>query len=205
MNWGKRLCVGIAFFSVFTAARADEEIKTPTLDGVTVDAVESYKNPRNLELGIGGGIFPFDPYYMGFSLNAGLTYYFSTSFAWEIVGGSYAFSVEKGLTSQLADRYGVNPDVIEKLEYAVATNLILIPTYGKAVIFKSFLQHFRSSFLLGGGLIKTSLSSFPAISVAYRSDVYVSDAFSWRLEVRDYFASGGKQFLSFNLGTTVSF
>ena len=176
------------------------------LDGITVEAVETYRNPRQLEVAIGGGIYPLDPYYLGFSVNGSFCYYFSTSFAWEIVGGSYAFSVQKDLTSQLADKFGVNPQVIEKLEYTADTSLVLVPTYGKSVLFKSFLQNFRTALLLGGGIVKTSLSSFPAVSLAFRNDTYISDAFSWRWEIRDYIAiKGGKHFLSLGLSTTVSF
>ncbi len=177
-----------------------------TLDGVEVDAVETYKNPRNLEVSVGAGLYPLDPYHLSFSLNGGFTYYFNSTWAWEVLSGSYAFSVRKSLTSQLADSFGVNPQVIEKLEYAAATSIVLVPRYGKAVLFRSFLQHFRTSFILGGGIVKTTQQSLPAISVGARTDIYISDAFSWRLELRDLIAlRGGKNFLAFGLGTTISF
>jgi len=196
--------LGLFLFFV-TPSLANEEAPK-NLDGVTVEAVETYRNPKSLELAAGAGIFPLDPYYMGFGLNGGLTYYLSTSFAWEIIGGSYAFSVQKDLTAQLAKDYGVNPDVIEKLEYTVSSNLVLIPSYGKSVIFRSFLQSFRTAFFAGGGLVKTSVSSFPAVSIGFRSDSYLTEAFSWRWEVRDYIAvKDGKNYLSINVGTTVSF
>ncbi len=188
-----------------TISRAEED-PPKNLDGITVEAVETYRNPRSLELAAGAGIYPLDPYYLGFGLSAGLTYYLSTSFAWEVLNASYAFSVQKDLTSQLAQDFGVNPQVIERLEYTVSSNLVLIPSYGKTVLFRSFLQNFRSSFLAGAGLVKTSISSFPCVTFGFRTDTYITDAFSWRMEVRDQIAvKNGKNFLSLSLGTTVSF
>lgn len=205
MGMGRRIAiVWLGTILLSSPAFADEDQKS--LDGVTVEAVETYRNPRSLELAAGAGIYPLDPFYTGFSLNGGLTYYISTSFAWEILGGSYAFSVVKELTSQLARDYGANPATIEKLEYALSSNLVLVPSYGKTVLFRSFLQNFRSSFFAGGGLVKTTLASLPCVSVGFRTDTYITDAFSWRWEIRDYYAvKDAKHFVSINVGTTVSF
>jgi hypothetical protein len=47
--------------------------KAKPLDGVNLEAVETYAEPRSNEINLGVGIYPFDAYYYGLSLNAGFT------------------------------------------------------------------------------------------------------------------------------------
>ena len=194
---------------LFGAAGQDEppDLSRPkTLDGIYVQAVESYINPKHHELSFGVGLFPFNAYYNGFSADGGYTFFFNSLFAWEVMHGSFVFSVQKDLTSQLAERYFVNPQSIEKLEYVASTNLIAVLSYGKGVFFRRFLQYSRSSLLGGVGLVKTSTQSKTAVSVGMRFDGYLNNIFSWRLEVRDAFTlNNTAHFVSFSMGTGIYF
>jgi outer membrane beta-barrel protein len=177
-----------------------------TLDGVYIQAVETYINPRKHEIAFGVGMFPLDAYYNGFSGNIGYTHYLGNTLAWEVLNGSMVFSVQKDLTSQLAAKYGVNPERIEKLEYVASTGLVYTFTYGKSVLFKKILQYSRSGLIVGMGMVKTSVQSRIAAMLGLRFDGHINDTFSWRLEVRDNITvTGVNHFPSFSLGTGVYF
>lgn len=175
------------------------------LDALSIDAVQSYLEPKRNTIAVGTGISPFDPYYTGFSLNAGYTRYFANELAWEVLNGSYSFGVQKDLTSQLA-AFGVTPARIEKLEYVVSSSLVLIPSYGKSVIFNRFIQQVRTALLLGPGLVKTSQTSSMAVIAGARLETLFSEVFALHIEARDYYMpSKSKNFFALNLGTGINF
>src|SRR5271154_3424536 len=62
------------------ASKGDGITQPKLLDGVTMEAVETYANPRSSEISLGIGVYPFDSYYYGMSINAGYTYHFSRNF-----------------------------------------------------------------------------------------------------------------------------
>lgn len=183
-----------------------EEPKSPEgrIDAVPIQALETYANPKNHGLALGAGIFPLDPYFFAFGIHASYTYFFNSSLAWEMIDGSYAFTVRKNLSSELADKYNVRPETIERLEYVIASSLMVLPTYGKTVLFKSVLQNIRTGLLIGPGFYKTSLTSGPTVHLGAMFENYIDETFSWRLEIRDHIGlSDGKNFFSINLGTAV--
>ncbi len=79
------------------------------LDGVMIEAIETYPNPQDHELGLGLGIYPFNPYYTGFLINGNYQYNFSRILGWEVIGVHYAYTIQNDLTTELADKYNVNP------------------------------------------------------------------------------------------------
>ncbi len=199
-------------FSLRPARAADEPAPVKSyslmkpLDGVPIEAVETYNNPKNSELSISMGYFPFNPYYNGLSLSGGYTYRFSQNFAWEVLHGDYVFAFDKGLTTELADRYGVNPTSIETLKYLVSTNGTYTFAYGKFVLFKDYIRYFRASLLFGVGLAQTNLRSGVSGNTGLKFDVFTSDTFSWHIEVRDaYIVPNTDNNCSFTLGPSVSF
>lgn len=192
---------------LFPAARAAEIPSEPArLDGVTIDVVENLANPASTELALGAGLFPAEPYHLGFSLDAGATYYFSPVLGWEILRGSYVFSVDKDLTAELARNFGVTPASIERLEFMVSTSLVLVPTYGKSVLFNSILQYFRTGLTLGPGLVKTTQASRAAVCLGAWFETQITPSFSVRFDLRDSIAlNGGKHYLSLGVGSGIYF
>ena len=120
-----------------------------TLDGVPVDAVDNYPEAHPTEVDIGLGLLPLNPYYNGVSLGLGLTRHFSRNWAWEILSAHYVFPFQTGLTSELADRYFVNPETIEKLQYDLSSNVSYTIAYGKILLFEDYIRSFRASVFLG--------------------------------------------------------
>ena len=75
--------------------------------------METFPSLKPHEISLGVGFFPFNAYYYGISIGAGYTYHMNDTVAWEIIHVDQYFSVDKGLTSELADKYQVNPTTIE--------------------------------------------------------------------------------------------
>jgi hypothetical protein len=188
------------------APPADGLYEPKPLDGVVVEAVETYVNPRTHELGLGVGLYPFNAYYYGMNLSGNYLVHLKQSVGWEIIGGSYFFNFDKGLASELADRYAVEPRTIEKLNFIVTSNLFYTFANGKFVFLKEHIRYFRASIFGGGGLVNSSARSSAGLSFGARFEVSLSETFSWRLEARDVVSfSGFDNFLNFTIGTGISF
>ena len=180
--------------------------KAGELDGTTVEAVEDYLDTSSHRLTTGLGLYPFNAYYNGFSLGLSYTYLFSKSVAWEAVRAEYVYTVRTGLTSELAEDYGVNPDKIEKIDLVVTSNFSYVLAYGKLLLLDRYIKYFRVSGLLGGGIVSTSKKRGLALGLGLHSEFYVNESLSWVIEFRDYFLiPDGNGFPSFFLGFGKSF
>jgi outer membrane beta-barrel protein len=184
-----------------------EETYNKALDGVLIEAVENYPNPKRNELGLQLGLLPFKSYYNGFALTGDYIYYFNKTIAWEVINASYAFTVGTNLTTQLADKYGVAPNQIEQVQFLVSTNIMYVFTHGKTVFLDDLIRYFRASVIGGVGLANTNLQSEFGLNVGLRIDAYINDNFSLKLEFRDMITltSGIDSFGVFSLGTGINF
>lgn len=176
---------------------------TERLDGLPVQAVDALPSAWPTELSVGTSLYPLDPYYLGFSVSGGFTKFFSPTLGWEILSGAVAFSTQKDLVAQLAER-GVTPATLERLEYLISSSVVWVFSQGKSLLLQSYIQRFRSAFVLGPGLVKTSLNSYLTPNFGFRFDTTVSESFTWRLEIRDYLqVTAGRHFLSVTLGANL--
>jgi outer membrane beta-barrel protein len=207
--WGLLLLtVSLCVLGVDRAHAADTiSSSTPKLiDGVQMEAVENYINPRSSEINLGIGVYPFDAYYYGLSINGGYTYHMSRNFAWEILNAQYFFSFQKTLTTELADRYKVDPTTITTLNYILTSDVQYVFAYGKFALLEDLIRYFRASVLLGGGIVKTSANNSVAGTTGLKFEVFTKESFSWTFEARDAVAfSGMNNYLTFILGTGLSF
>ncbi len=176
------------------------------MDGVPIEAVEGYKNPNTNEVGLTTGVFPFNPYYSGFAVSGSYTRYFSESLGWEVVHVTGSFNVQKNLTAELAEVYGVNPERIEKLSVILTTHAKWVFLYGKAALLKRVIQYYRASLLGGGGLVTTTVESRLGFSMGVAFDGYLGPSLSWKLEIRNFIAVPRvTNFVSFGVGIGLSF
>jgi outer membrane beta-barrel protein len=215
LNWLALLIVSIAAApqgrAETTASNSDDETlaelyQPRTLDGVTVEAVETYLSPKDNEFNLGAGFYPFNSYYNGMSVNAGYTYNINRAFAWEIVNASYIYTFDKGLTAELADKHGVEPRSIERLRFSFSSNIGITHSNGKLIFASEHVRYFRSSVLIGGGMLNTSQRSMAAANIGLRFEVFTGQNFAWKLDVRNSIAIPDfEQFVSFSLGTGFSF
>ena len=177
----RRNALLIVFLSLFTPLKTFAEeglnLAIEPLDGVVIEAVDVYKNPNGHEITFGIGMFPFSSYYNGFSVNVGYSVHYSKRWAWEILNANYVYAVNSDITSQLADKYGVSPESIEKLSYLASTNLFYTFAYGKYVYSEKYLHYFRSALIFGGGYLSTNENASFTFNFGWRIDVYISNSF----------------------------
>ena len=188
------------------AAPADleQQFGPRPLDGVFVEALQSYSNPRSHHIGFDFGVWPLNPYYNGFSLDFNYTYFFNKNHAWEIVNFSYMYTVDTGLTTELADSYNVEPRKIERAEYIISSNYLPTLAYGKFIFFSDNIRYFRSNLVLGPALISTNEAAQIGVCVGWQFETFVNEKFSWKLGIRDNFSfsSSHPNNLVLTLGTS---
>lgn len=208
-----RVAVTVLACLVSSLALAAPEDSSPDpnrirpLDGVKIEAIETYANPKTSELGIGASFYPFNPYFNSFGVNLNFTHYFGETYAWEVINGNYHFGVRKDLVTDLAENFGVNPEEIETLSFNLNSNFLYIFSYGKLILFKNHIRHFRLAALTGLGAVTTSTATNIAANAGLRLDLYISGSFSVRLDLRENFAFGDvmKSYMIFGLGTGIAF
>ena len=190
---------------IFSATVSAE---TGALDGVPIEAIETYKKPDSHLFGIGSAIYPFDPYHYSFCATAFYSYYFNSTLGWEVLHGTYAFNVRKDLLDQLAEEFKKTPEErTQKLNFMVSSNLSLTLFYGKNIFLKSFIRHHRGIFLIGPGVINTSKHDIAITgNFGFRYEMIISDWASVILEVRDHlaFTKEVENYLGFHLGIAIS-
>lgn len=177
-----------------------------TLDGAVVEAVEAYPNPSKSSLGLGLGIYPLSGYYSAFLLNLNYLSRINRNYQWEILNVNYAYTFDKDLTVELADRFNVAPQRIDRLQFLVSSNVLRVLTHGKFIFMDDHIRYFQTSFVGGLGLAKTTAKMDFLVNVGFRAEIFTSEKFSWRFDVRDgIVAKGFNQFVNFMLSTGYAF
>jgi outer membrane beta-barrel protein len=194
--------------SISVQCLADDKPGEKPLDGVNIEAVETYQNPKGNQIDVGLGFWPLNPYFNGVSLDAGYNMIFNRTYTWEIVRASYIYTVDKGLTSELADDYGVDPKTqIERPSLIVSSDFKYTIAYGKFVFFKENIRYFRSQLIGGIAEATTNKRQTFGGDVGWGFETFVNDYFSWKFELRDYMATIGSTTnnLIISLGTGYAF
>jgi outer membrane beta-barrel protein len=181
----------ISFMSLMAHADDNKKFAERPLDGVTIEALETYRNPKPNSLDVGLGVWPLNPYFNGFSVDVGYNWILGKTYAFEL-RGSYIYTVDKGLVSELADTFGQDPQsVIERPNFLAAADFKYTIAYGKFIFFKDRIRYFRSQLLAGPAFISTNKESLFGGDLGWAIEAYVNEQFSWRLEIRDVIASIG--------------
>lgn len=184
--------VGLVFALFTTQAHAaDQKFAERPLDGVNIEALETYRNPKANSLDVGLGVWPLNPYFNAFSVDIGYNWIFDKTYAAQ-VRGSYLYTVDKGLTSELADSYNVDPQsTIERPNFIVSADFKYTIAYGKFIFFKDRIRYFRSQIFAGPAFVSSNKQALFGGDVGWSMEAYVNELFSWRLEIRDVVASIG--------------
>ncbi len=177
-----------------------------TLDGIPIETVEELPGIRAHEIRLGVGLFPFNAYYNGVTVDGGYTYRFSNDWAWEVANFSQAFTVDKGLTAELANKYHVNPDQIERLRFLASTAAVYTLANGKMLLLKDSIRSFRASLLLGPGLVATDANNYLAASYGLKLEFFNSEAFALKFDIRDSLTfSNTRNYVTFSIGSGIRF
>ena len=184
---------------IFNTSYGQEYNKT--LDGVVVEAIELFPNFNKSEMAFGFNMMPFDAYYHGFGFSGSYTYAFNKTLSWEIFSGSYIFTVDKYLTSELAEKYSVNPKRIEKAQYVFSSNLRYVHSFGKNIFLEEYIHSYRSAFLFGLGNIATSINSRFAVHFGIHFDFFINKKYSWKIQLSDFVPFSGGSLDNFDYVT----
>lgn len=176
------------------------------LDGVRIEAVELSPNRSNHEISLGVGLYPFNAYYNALTINANYQHNLDRFWSWEIASIQSAFAFDKGLTTELAERFNVNPERIDRLRLTLSSQMFYTLAHGKVVLTQDHIRYFRLSASGGLGLVSTSQSNGAALTLGVRIEAVSSESFSWRLDIRDAFVfSGFNQYVTFTIGSAFGF
>lgn len=93
--------------------------------------IQNRKFRLGTEITLEGASLPLDPFYKGIAGTGRLTFHFNDTHAWEVVGGTFAFNLDSGLTEQLLDLFGVQRAQLPALQFMIESDYVLKPFYGK--------------------------------------------------------------------------
>lgn len=179
------------------------------MDGINLEPVETYVEPKLSEFSLGLGVYPFDPYFYGLSLNIGYTKTLSHNLVWEVVNAQYYVSIQKDVTNDLASGNAtvtpISPSSVPRLQYIIASDFQYIFLYGKFTSFEKDIRYFRLSALAGLGMVKTSPVYSAATVFGLKFQTFTRDSFSWNVEMRDNLAfTTTSNFMTFIFGASFS-
>jgi len=172
------------------------------LDGTPVKAVDRDPAKDGFSVNARMGLAPFNAYHLGVTASISLKLDFTRTFGWEIVDGTYVIPIKKDLTTELADKYSVNPKRIETASWLAVSHLSYRPLFGKLLLFGDFVREFDFSLLFGGGLMQTSDRSLYGISYGAEARVRATPSVVLVTGVRSFFPikNDAQHFTSFQSG-----
>jgi hypothetical protein len=154
------------------------------LDGVEIQAVESFPYAKKFEVSLGVGLLPLDPYYSTLGISASITNNFDHFLAWEILNANYGFPIQKDLVASLAEQ-GVNPASIIRLDWIVSSSIGYFFNYGKSALFNQYIQKSRAGLFLGPAFVKVSSGFLWGGQLSARFENLLTEELSWRFEIKD--------------------
>ncbi len=177
------------------------------LDGAPISSLETNIQPHRHSIFLGMDNLPFNAYYAGLGISASYQFNFTKNFAWEIARGSYFFSVEKDLTTELAEEFRVNPERIEKVEAIVKSNIKYYFVYGKWLFLEKYIRYFRLGVLAGPAMAFTSEEMKFLANAGLCFDLSINRHFWATFEFQDSISieEDFETYPAFNFGMKLSF
>jgi hypothetical protein len=177
-----------------------------SLDSLPIQAVEALQAPTSYQLAIHGGLYPFDPYFLGLGAGGAFSYRLSRVVSWETIHVTYFSASARGLITELADRFSVNPKQIERPNYQFSTRFAVNWIHGKFIFLGDSIHSFDSGIVLGGGILSTSLQNTVAFTAGLNLELLMSRTFSLRAELIDTFSMNfSLNYVILNIGTGLNF
>ena len=166
-----------------------------TLDGESVAAVQERVFFRHHEIDLGIGYIPDDDFYELFPAKLGYTYNFNDHLAWNVINLHWMFDQEKDIKKKLEKEFGATPVSFDKLVYALHSNLVLKPLYGKSVFRNNRVINHETFISAGGGLVayetetsmgETETQMMSSISLGIGQKVFIGQKLCINFELKDW-------------------
>ncbi|MHB1845519.1 MAG: outer membrane beta-barrel domain-containing protein [Deltaproteobacteria bacterium] len=185
-------------------ARADEGDEVE--DSGNTAAVQNREYRMGQEIELAATLLPYDAFYKGVAPTASYTFHFSDTFAWEVFRVGYSVDFDTGLKQQLL-QLGSQPTQFNETQLFVTSNVLYSPLYLKGSLANRSVVHGELYLLLGGGAFQETDGFHPAPDGGLGVRVFLSHAFSVRVELRDavIFDSKFTNSLDANVGLAFNF
>ncbi len=185
-------------------ARADDGDEVE--DSGQVAAVQNREYRMGQEIELAATLLPYDAFYKGLAPTASYTFHFSDTLAWEVFRIGYSVDFDTGLKQQLL-QLGAQPTQFEQTQLFVTSNVMYSPLYVKGTLANKSVVHGEGYLLLGGGAFDETDGFHPAPDAGLGARLFLSRAFSLRLEVRDAVILDSKltNSVDVNLGIALNF
>lgn len=151
----------------------------------TSAAIQERAYKMQHEIGLAVGTLPIDPFSKGLFAQGSYTIHFSDVFAWQVARGAYSYTVKTSLRDQLERDFGIPFTAFEEVQFFVGTDILLKPIYGKLSVGSAWVIHAELFAILGASLFKLTNALRPGVNVGVGGRVFLSKAFSLRLDVTD--------------------
>ncbi len=185
-----------------------------------------YYKAGKFEIGVTGGLLPYDSMYDQYFLGGRATWHITDHYGWEIVDFQKVFPQVTSFTTSLVSDHNKNIADLQgvKMDMAIGSNFVMSPFYGKIRFFGSV---YLDIYLMAGlGIVSTettryayqATNSYVASSIRKGWDAsfnyglgfrfFVSNQFSVLLDMRSYMTLSpvyGKNSLRNNFTTFVGF
>lgn len=175
-----------------TAAANPAPARAEALDQGKVYAIQSRAYEMNHEFAISAAFLPLDAFFKSFAVSGHYVLHFNNLWAWEAIHASFAkyMSIDTGLKKQMMDDWDVSPTDTPKIDYLLATNLMVKPLYGKMAVLNRKVIFMETYFLIGVGSIRYETAFFPAADVGAGMRIFMTNTISLRAEVRHFVSFG---------------
>lgn len=203
----RRLPLLLALLAAAPAARAQGW--DPEVEGGEVVAVGVRPIELRHEFTFGVGSLPLDAFYSAWALTGSYTYHPSETLGWEVASGFLADDSDTGLANELLDRFEVQPVHFERITAGLFSHLVFKPLYGKRTLLGGPVLPAETSFFVGAGALKYTLSLRAAADIGILLRLHLADWFSVRFSVRDLIAAdalhGVENVLLLDVGAAFNF
>lgn len=163
-------------------------------DKAVVYATQNRVFHKYHEIGFFTGYIADDDFYNVFPVGMSYTFNKDYHLAWEVVRGEYHITREKNLKTTLETEFDVTPSDFTKPKYAVYSNFIWKPFYGKEAFLNKRVLNHESYFILGGGIAveerrrpyeESEDKNIKVVSIGFGTRYFLGKHLCANLEIRD--------------------
>ncbi len=200
---GVAALLAAAMALLLAAPAAAESLEEPG----RLAAVQQRKFRMDHELFAAAAFLPWDAFYKGLGPSAGYTLHFTDSMAWEVVRGTYSFSLPTSLREQLEQDYAVAPTRFEEVQILAGSAFMFTPLYGKFSLFNRSVLHGEAYGLAGGSVAKMTETFKVGPQVGLGVRLFLTESVSLRAETRYHalFSNGLTHVIDVSSGVAIDF
>lgn len=162
-----------------------------------------YYKAGKVELGVGGGILPYDSLFNQVMVGGRLTWHISDHYGWEIVDFQLPFGSTSSQITSLVTNTQNNIQNLEavKLGTSIGSSFLMSPFYGKIHFFGSQVAYLDIYVSLGLGLVNTQTLGFsfavptatqvsrgwdPSLNYGIGFKFFLNNSFTFFVDLRNY-------------------